>query len=820
MRASYSRLSKALLIAILFSAVIMAVNLAVVLFVKNERVRIVFLDLTTALWNLLATIALFYAANRSAARSRRSSAAWYILAAAQLAYSIGDILWAVYEVGLGQEPFPSLADGFYLIFYPMFFLGIVFLPTRRMERREWFRMLLDMCIVMIAAVLAFWNFFLGPMANSVVKDPILTQILTLAYPVFDLVMLWAVLMILFRQPMGQRQGPLVFLIAGATATIITDCFYSYRSLLGTYTSGGLLDLGWILSYFFYGLAGVMQSTSLSNAFSDRSQPSLDFRDEHKDNTWITYIPYGWLIIAYFMLMQSHSHQMPMSFTWMAFGVGSIIGIVLLRQIVTLKENKYLFNQLQGALHRFRQQTNELGKANHELKVEIEERVRVEEQLAYDALHDDLTGLPNRTLFMDRLEHAIEITKRNKNYDFAMLFLDLDHFKVINDSLGHTFGDQLLVEISQRLKGCLRTSDTFARLGGDEFVILLEDTRDSADVTGCADRIRVKMIAPFYLDEHQVFVSASIGIVMSMSGYDRPEDVLRDADTAMYHAKELGKARYEIFNLNLRNQAISRLELGNDLHHALECQEFELNYQPILDLKSHRLIGFEALIRWHHPTRGLVGPLEFIPLAEEIGLINPIGQWVLSEACRQMKEWQVEYRNSPPLTISVNISGKQLIQPDFVDQIRSILQETGLDGNSLMLEITEGVYISSSREAFDVFRELNNLGIQFQIDDFGTGYSSLSYLQHFPIQSIKIDRSFVSEIDVDDHAGIIRTIVNLAHDLKVDAIAEGIETEGQLDILNEFGCNSGQGYLFSQPIDKKEVERLLKNIPSNPGLKGS
>ena len=436
----------------------------------------------------------------------------------------------------------------------------------------------------------------------------------------------------------------------------------------------------------------------------------------------------------------------------------------------------------------------------------------EEQLLHDAFHDVLTGLPNRALFVDRLGQAIERNKRRRDNNFAILFLDLDRFKVINDSLGHTIGDRLLVAIARRLEVFLRTVDTVARIGGDEFVILLEEIRGPEDAKRVATRIQEELALPFFPNDHKVFTSVSIGIVISTTEYDRPEDILRDADIAMYRAKAKGRARYEIFDSEMRAQAVARLELETDLRRAIGFQEFQVHYQPIVSLDSNRIIGFEALVRWQHPDRGLIPPEEFIYVAEETGLIIPIDWWVLRTACQQLADWQEGYPSDPPLTISVNVSAKHFANLDLVRQVENILQATGLDSDSLKLEITESVFMETDETAQKAFAQLRNLGIQLQIDEFGTGYSSLGYLQRFPVDTIKIDRSFVSRMDGQTtNAEIVRTIVRLARELNMEAIAEGVETREQLDQLKDLDCDFGQGFLISKPMNSAAVEKLISRL---------
>ena len=446
--------------------------------------------------------------------------------------------------------------------------------------------------------------------------------------------------------------------------------------------------------------------------------------------------------------------------------------------------------------------------------DITDRKRAEEQLLHDAFHDALTGLPNRALFVDHLKMAIQRSRRNEDRMFAALFLDLDRFKVINDSLGHMLGDQLLVGIARRLEACLRPGDTVARLGGDEFTVLLEDLEDTRDATDIARRIQDELSLPFNLGGHEVFTTVSIGIAPSSAGYERAEDLLRDADTAMYRAKTLGKKRYEVFDRAMHDRALKLLQLENDLRRAVDRKEFALHYQPIIALASGRIRGFEALLRWHHPENGPVSPQDFIPVAEETGLIIPIGQWVLEEACRQARRWQEAHPSDAPLVVSVNLSGKQFSQPDLTERVRAVLQETNLEPRRLKLEITESMVMENIETAVEMLAQLRALGVEISIDDFGTGYSSLSYLHRFPINTLKIDRSFVSHMTENaENAEIVRTIITLARSLEMDVVAEGVETAEQLAQLKELECDYGQGFLFSRPLTQEAAGSLIaQNSP--------
>jgi diguanylate cyclase (GGDEF)-like protein/PAS domain S-box-containing protein len=464
--------------------------------------------------------------------------------------------------------------------------------------------------------------------------------------------------------------------------------------------------------------------------------------------------------------------------------------------------------------------NEEGKVEgfQAIARDITERRKAQEALARQAAEDSLTGLANRTVFTQRLTRCVEQNYRDPSYIFGVLFLDLDHFKVINDSLGHVAGDQLLVEIAHRLSQTVRSSDlvarlsqpsTVARLGGDEFAVLIENAQSMENARRIADRIQRDMNQPFTLENHSVFTTFSIGVALSNGNYLSAEEILRDADIAMYAAKTSGKARVAVFDPAMRARAIARLEIESDLRRALASGELILHYQPEVDLRSGEIIGFEALVRWVHPTRGTVPPLEFIPVAEETGLIAPLGAWVLEEACRQIRRWQSAFPKFSKLKISVNLSGKQLTSKDLLGHVEQALQASSLAPDCLDLEITESFLMEDTEAAIQTLLNLKQLGVGLQIDDFGTGYSSLSYLHRLPFDTLKIDRSFVHSLDgQEDGIEIVRTIMALAQSLKMSVIAEGVETRTQLLHLRRMGCGFAQGYHFSKALDTASAETLL------------
>jgi diguanylate cyclase (GGDEF)-like protein len=450
----------------------------------------------------------------------------------------------------------------------------------------------------------------------------------------------------------------------------------------------------------------------------------------------------------------------------------------------------------------------LAKGYAELQAQIQEREHAEERLLHDAFHDALTGLPNRALFIDRLAQALAATSRRAQPSFAVLFLDLDRFKVVNDTLGHVIGDKLLVAVGERIHGCLRPSDTVARLGGDEFGVLLDDLRGAADAVQISERILEALGRSFRIEGHEIFARASIGAALGSDRYERPEDVLRDADVAMYQAKAKGKSCTVVFDAEMHGSVVARLRLESELRRAVEHgEEFRLHYQPVVELPGGRVVGLEALIRWQPPGRALVHPADFVAIAEESGMILPIGEWAIRAALAQLRAWGERCPALAGATMSVNVSAKQFAQADLVERLQRILGDTGVDPRRVAIEVTESAIIDDVASSAAKLSRLRDMGMGVHVDDFGTGYSSLSYLHRFPITALKIDRSFVSGLDSGEQSEeLIRAIVSIADALRFDVIAEGVESPAQLATLNRLRCRHAQGYLFAPPMEPDEVER--------------
>jgi diguanylate cyclase (GGDEF)-like protein len=476
---------------------------------------------------------------------------------------------------------------------------------------------------------------------------------------------------------------------------------------------------------------------------------------------------------------------------------------------TEEKNFLLGNLTEHLENRVTKRTAELKSALHELQAAYLELLAKEDKLRYDAFHDSLTGLANRAYFIKQLNRVIDLSTINPNYFYAVLFIDIDRFKVVNESLGHLVGDKLLKSAAKRLEDCVSQANIVARLGGDEFIMLLADITDISEAIETAQNILGNLRKPFNIDNYEIFTAVSIGITFSTMGYNCAADVIKDADIAMYQAKLKGKDRYEILTNAIKTQASRRLQLENDLRKAIELKEFCLYYQPIVSLSTGHLLGFEALVRWYFSGE-FISPVKFIPIAEEIGAINALGWWVFEEACRQLNCWQQQLPQALNLTINVNISPLQLKQVNLAEKMQEIVEKNGISSSCLKLEITESCFLEASTCEAKTLKQIKNQGIKLCIDDFGTGYSSLSRLHEFTIDTLKIDRSFVSRLSAGQSQQIVETIVTLAHSFGMDVVAEGIETVEQLEKLHSLGCERGQGYLFSKPLDSQAATQLLSN----------
>ncbi len=789
-------------IGLMFALVMGAVG-AVYYVVDDPGFRLVFLDVVPPILGLGLALMLFIGARFLRGASSAPSASWFILGLAVLLYALGDAIWAYLELGAHQTPFPSLADAFYLAYYPVFAVGVLGLVLPRISTLGRWNLVLDLSTIFVAAALVIWNTLIAPVMQSSADRPVLEQVILWAYPLGDVLLLGILIIIIYYQSEEVELSSTFILSAGVVAMILTDCTYSYRTLAGDYASGTPLDFGWLSAMLLTGLAIVPRWRTLrfGDPEPDRTatQPLLQVLGSLR-----TYMPYAALLMAYVLLLRSGVAPLSMTPMALGLGLGIIVALVLLRQLATHAENAELTTELVS-------KATQLENTNRYLAVEVTERRRIEEKLSYDTLHDNMTGLPNRTLFLEHLAQAIEISHRRKRASFSVLFIDIDHFKVVNDSLGHLVGDELLWAIGARLKGSLRPADTLARFGGDEFAILMDVRAHDDAAHKLAERVQRSLQQAFRIEGHEVHMTASIGIVGDIASYEHAEDLLRDADLAMYEAKSMGKSRFQTFAVRMRKRAFLRLDMEAELRRALVGDELEVHYQPMISLTTNRTAGVEALVRWRHPQRGLLHSTEFLTIAEESGLIVRLGEHVLITACREMQILQERFPDLTELGVSVNVSNKEFTLPGLTNAVGQALRRSGLDPDSLRLEITEKVLIGNLRLANRLFSELNRMGVHFDIDDFGTGYSALTYLQNFPIHALKIDQSFIESMRGSSKAlGLVKAIVSMAHALGMHAVAEGVSSAGQLQDLKQLQCDYAQGYLLSKPLKADALTRFLES----------
>jgi diguanylate cyclase (GGDEF)-like protein len=705
-------------------------------------------------------------ASRRCAAQPRLRSAWRLLALASVFYLAGDVAQTIYELS-GPLPFPSVADGFYLLFYPLILCGLLRFPGGRRDLGARVRLMLDLAIVAIGGAAVVMYVVLGPTVAQSGPDPLQSGI-SIAYPVGDMVLLVGLGSVLLRRTAVSSARALQSFAGGLLFFVAADLVYGYIQLHSTYQGGDPVDSLWMIAIALFAVAGAAQTTPLATT-------EVIAEDQPHHASWAPYVA---VAIGFGLLLFNERHQRLLP------DASLVIAAVLLATLVSVRQ----FLAQRDLLH-------------------------TQGRLSYQSLHDALTGLPNRALVIDRAEQMLARARRSRT-PVAALYVDIDGFKHINDSFGHATGDELLSVVAARLSGIVREADTVGRLGGDEFVVLLEDHTLDAGPELVAERMCQVLGQPIDLQGTKgrtVSVTASIGIALGQR--DSADDLLRDADFALYEAKGAGKNRWVMFESRMQTAAQDLLELEMDLKEALDAGQFFLLYQPTFDLQSETIKGIEALIRWRHPVRGVIPPDAFIPLAEETGLIVPIGRWVLRTACQQAAAW---HRHGRPLGMAINVSARQLDQPSLVQDVADTLASTGLEPAALTLEITETTLMRDAEAAARRCHALKALGVRLAVDDFGTGYSSLAYLRQFPVDALKIDRSFISGIAASgDSKALIHTLVQLGKTLGLETLGEGIEERAQLRELQREKCDSGQGFLFARPLEVDAIEELLGvNSPTN------
>ncbi len=732
----------------------------------------------------------FYASRRPTldAATRR---AWSLFALAGMCTAIGDSLWLWFEIATKTEDAPVWVDIISICGFPLWVAGLLNFPAAPRAVSERAKYWLDVATVFVGGGMLSWYFALRPIAVAEHSSGLLLA-RAVAFPIADLVVVVTVAAILARVPAQVSRLPLRIIACSLTVGFVADLLYGNMRLAGAYHTGDAIDWIWLLDGTLFALAARLQARTAAARVPDAT--TTVFAPKPR----LSLLPYVSVAAGFGLLFLVAAPYWGTDLKVVLLGAVTLTLLVACRQVLAARDNLRL-----------------LG-----------ERAQQEARFRHEALHDALTGLANRSLLRDRTEHALIRAQRQQQNPLALVFLDLDNFKTVNDSLGHAIGDALLVEASRRLLACVRATDTVARLGGDEFAILIEDP---VETKGCAlitERILATLARPFALEGRNVFVGASLGIATVGPG-DNADDLLRNADVAMYMAKARGKGRCEFFVPEMRTVALERMELETDLRRAVETGQFVLHYQPIVILETGEITGVEALVRWQHPWRGLLAPGQFISLAEETGLIIPLGAWVLQEACRQASVWHKRYAarepGTTPLAITVNVSARQLQTPQVVADVRTALTTSGIDPRALILELTESVLTEQTPVVLTTLQALKELGVRLAIDDFGTGYSSLSYLQRFPIDILKIAKPFVDEIGKDSgRQGLAQAIITLGSTLAVRTIAEGIEEPDQRARLQALGCELGQGFHFSRPVTAAEmdarffgVRRKSAAIPLSP-----
>jgi diguanylate cyclase (GGDEF)-like protein len=705
---------------------------------------------------------------------------WILLGASAAGWGVGQTIWTLYETGLGREvPFPSWADAGYLAAVPLAVAALLVLPAAAQSMAGLLRIVLDGVMVALALFCTSWILVLEPLFAAG-GDNLLSTILSLAYPVGDVVTITMLIFALLRARQGGEAArqPLYLIGLGLTGIALADSGFVYLTSQTSYTSGSFIDIGWFAGFAVLFVAARRPERPVAAAEADRG---LRFVSSLS-------VPYTPVVIMATTVLFQHLRGEALDGT-ATFTAMAVLLLIVLRQVLTLRENLALVRNLEERVER--------RTADHR---------RLQEELAHQAFHDSLTGLANRALFKDRVEHALTRLQRRRR-PLAVFFLDLDRFKAINDSFGHASGDALLIAVSRRLRDCVRAEDTVARLGGDEFAVLVENLAGDAEVRIVADRVKEAFRDPIVIDGRELAVAASIGIALSEAGAETADDLLRNADLAMYRAKAAGGGARQYIP-EMHAGMIERLELESDLRQALAREQLYLVYQPIVDLQTGRLSGAEALLRWQHPTRGVVSPADFIPVAESSGMIVPIGEWVLRQACRDARRWD-EIPGGEALSVSVNLSGRQLQTSELPSVVPHALLEAGLAPGRLTLEMTESVLIDRSDEMLALLHELRRIGVRLAIDDFGTGYSSLSYLHRFPVDIVKVDRSFVESLTGEaDEISLAESIIRIGQGLRVTTVAEGIEDTTQLEALQRLGCDHGQGYHFARPMSAADFEAYI------------
>jgi diguanylate cyclase len=715
------------------------------------------------------------------ARSRtgRLAFSWWLIASASASWAIGEGIWCWYQLARNIEvPFPSLADLFFLLTVPLMAAGVIMLANESHGVTRSLRTVLDGGIIAGSLLFVSWATALGSALNTGGEGPF-ARVVGLAYPVGDVITATVALAAVSRAR-GAYRRQLALLAAGIVSLAVSDSMFAYLTQNGTYGNGNWLDTGWVAGFLLVGLA----------AFSPGRQERPE-TNERGQSTAQLVLPYVPLALAAVTAVVEEAKGHSIGSVLLAVGLITTT-LVMARQLVTLQDNRRLNRALESTVK------------------ELETR---EIDLEHQAFHDPLTGLVNRVLFADRLNHALERQRRD-NGTLAVMLCDLDDFKAVNDTLGHPAGDEVLKQVAARLESSVRQADTIARIGGDEFALLLENAVNAEDALRAVERIGQMLSTPLRAAGTEVMTSASVGLVLAPGPGATADDLLRDADIALYEAKYSGKNCYRIFESSMLEGVVSRMQLKNELGSlGNHLGQLTLHYQPILSASTGRMTGVEALMRWQHPTRGLLYPTSFIGYAEEAGAIIPVGAAALDMACAQAAAWR-DLGIACPM-ISVNLSARQLHDRDVVETVERSLKKYNLPPSDLNIEITESITMRGADQAVERLQELKELGVSIAIDDFGTGWSSLSYLRRLPVDFVKFDRSFTADVATDQDAALLVSVMNnLAHALGLETVAEGIETSAQLEAVRRLGCDHVQGFHLARPAPASAITEMIRDHRSH------
>lgn len=771
----------------------------------NDHIRTLWGNLFSFIAPLLASFILFLVYLKM---KNNDKYFWLLLSIGSLTYVIAEGIWDYYEMYLKVEvPFPGWADLFYMLQILFYLSAFLFKIWYKRESLHLIKFIFDTCIIMTVAISFSWQFIINDILAQH-QDSVLFTIVSVGYPVGDLILLLGTISFYIGSDYFFSPKVLYLIFASLVLQIYSDSAYLYLTAKSIYVSGGPYDPLWSLALLLMGIAGIY-------SFTDQNEPNFNeiinnrktyfFKDFFSFKLLLPYLS----VIVLFVVMIMQWEEI----NGLIIGSAVAILLVILRQIFTLLENQTL-------LKKYHTLTEELEQKIAERTVEISNKnqqlITAVQKMKHMAYHDVLSGLPNRRLFLEQLTIAMAEAKHN-GCNLAVVFIDLDRFKNINDTLGHDFGDLLLKYVSKQMSQCLRKNDSISRQGGDEFTILLNGVTNNKEIIPLIQGIQSIVAEPINISGHEVHVSMSIGIAVYPKDGDNAEELLKHADMAMYSAKGAGGNGYKFYSTEMNENISRKMNLENGLRKAIENNEFILHYQPQVNIETGKIIGVESLIRWNSLDTGVISPGEFIPLAEETKLIIPIGEWVLYQACKQAKSWHDLGHNH--LKLAVNLSPLQFLHENLVDMVSKILEETGFNPYYLELEITEGVAVYDAEEAIIKMQALRDLGVRISIDDFGTGYSSLIYLKRFPINNLKIAQPFIQDIikNYSDRS-LVQSMISMAHSLGLSVIAEGVETWEQLQSLLDLHCDEVQGYIFSKPLTAEQFGSMIEkdNLPTHSG----